>query len=98
MLDIAITYNNVKNYGILIFLQTCVIESCSKSSDAYLKHETVLTVVLGILQVTLTTVGYGDAVPTTWYGKMCASLFALCGISFFALPAVGVDLTKLSTN
>ena len=41
------------------------------------------------LQVTLTTVGYGDAVPETWYGKMCAAVFALCGISFFALPAVG---------
>lgn len=37
--------------------------------------------------VTLATVGYGDAVPETWYGKMCAAVFALCGISFFALPA-----------
>ncbi|XP_074606146.1 potassium voltage-gated channel subfamily KQT member 1-like isoform X4 [Acropora palmata] len=37
--------------------------------------------------VTLTTTGYGDTVPETWYGKMCASVFALCGISFFALPA-----------
>ncbi|KAL9963210.1 hypothetical protein ACROYT_G032388 [Oculina patagonica] len=37
--------------------------------------------------VTLTTVGYGDTVPVTWYGKCCAALFALCGISFFALPA-----------
>ncbi|XP_068737825.1 potassium voltage-gated channel subfamily KQT member 1-like isoform X3 [Montipora capricornis] len=37
--------------------------------------------------VTLTTTGYGDTVPETWYGKICASLFALCGISFFALPA-----------
>lgn len=43
-------------------------------------------------QVTLTTVGYGDAVPVTWYGKCCAALFALCGISFFALPAVRIFL------
>ncbi|XP_027041262.1 potassium voltage-gated channel subfamily KQT member 4-like isoform X4 [Pocillopora damicornis] len=37
--------------------------------------------------VTLTTVGYGDTVPSTWYGKCCAALFFISGISFFALPA-----------
>ena len=40
------------------------------------------------LQITLCTVGYGDAVPTSWKGKMIASCCALLGISFFALPAV----------
>lgn len=43
------------------------------------------------MQVTLTTTGYGDTVPETWYGKMFASVFALCGISFFALPAVSFN-------
>ncbi|XP_075246831.1 potassium voltage-gated channel subfamily KQT member 1-like isoform X2 [Convolutriloba macropyga] len=37
--------------------------------------------------VTLTTVGYGDATPKTWPGKLTASFFAIMGISFFALPA-----------
>ncbi|XP_075246771.1 potassium voltage-gated channel subfamily KQT member 1-like [Convolutriloba macropyga] len=37
--------------------------------------------------VTLTTVGYGDKVPTTSGGKIVASFFAIMGISFFALPA-----------
>jgi len=37
--------------------------------------------------ITLCTVGYGDAVPHTWKGKLIASLCALLGISFFALPA-----------
>ncbi|XP_064107837.1 potassium voltage-gated channel subfamily KQT member 1-like [Macrobrachium nipponense] len=37
--------------------------------------------------ITLCTVGYGDAVPNTWGGKMIASGCALLGISFFALPA-----------
>ena len=37
--------------------------------------------------ITLCTVGYGDAVPVTWKGKIMASFCALCGISFFALPA-----------
>lgn len=36
----------------------------------------------------LTSVGYGDMVPTTWQGKIIASFCALLGISFFALPAV----------
>ncbi|ROT68570.1 putative potassium voltage-gated channel subfamily KQT member 4-like isoform X2 [Penaeus vannamei] len=37
--------------------------------------------------ITLCTVGYGDAVPMTYGGKMIASGCALLGISFFALPA-----------
>ncbi|XP_011494650.1 PREDICTED: potassium voltage-gated channel subfamily KQT member 4-like [Ceratosolen solmsi marchali] len=37
--------------------------------------------------ITLCTVGYGDAVPKTWQGKVIASFCALLGISFFALPA-----------
>ncbi|XP_042881027.1 potassium voltage-gated channel subfamily KQT member 1-like isoform X10 [Penaeus japonicus] len=37
--------------------------------------------------ITLCTVGYGDAVPITYGGKMIASGCALLGISFFALPA-----------
>lgn len=41
-----------------------------------------------ISQITLCTVGYGDAVPKTWQGKIIASFCALLGISFFALPAV----------
>ena len=42
---------------------------------------------LSLFQVTLTTVGYGDATPKTWPGKLTASFFAIMGISFFALPA-----------
>ena len=37
--------------------------------------------------ITLCTVGYGDAVPQTWKGKIIACFCALFGISFFALPA-----------
>ena len=37
--------------------------------------------------ITLCTVGYGDSVPVTWKGKIMASFCAICGISFFALPA-----------
>jgi voltage-gated potassium channel len=36
---------------------------------------------------TLTTVGYGDIVPRTPWGKFLGTLIALLGIGFFALPA-----------
>lgn len=42
------------------------------------------------MQITLSTVGYGDAFPVTWQGKLIASGCALMGISFFALPAVSI--------
>ena len=37
--------------------------------------------------ITLTTVGYGDAVPVTVPGRMLAGLIAVLGIGLFALPA-----------
>ncbi|KAL5290059.1 KCNQ1 family protein [Megaselia abdita] len=37
--------------------------------------------------ITVTTIGYGDAVPKTWMGKIVASCFSVFAISFFALPA-----------
>ena len=48
-----------------------------------------------VIQITLCTVGYGDAVPVTWKGKVIASGCALLGISFFALPAVSGTDTPL---
>lgn len=47
------------------------------------------------LQVTVTTIGYGDKVPQTWVGKTIASCFSVFAISFFALPAVSAHLNPL---
>ena len=45
----------------------------------------------GALQITVTTIGYGDTVPKTWMGKIVASCFSVFAISFFALPAVNMS-------
>lgn len=48
--------------------------------------------VISSLQITLTTIGYGDKYPQTWNGRLLAATFTLIGVSFFALPAVSVSL------
>lgn len=37
--------------------------------------------------VTVTTLGYGDALPVTYIGKLLAGVVAVIGISLFAIPA-----------
>ncbi len=46
--------------------------------------------------VTLTTVGYGDIVPTTIVGKFLATLMMLLGYAFIAVPTglVSVEVSK----
>ncbi len=41
---------------------------------------------------TLTTIGYGDAVPITPVGKMFGSVVMICGLGLFALP-IGIVAT-----
>ena len=47
--------------------------------------------------VTMTTVGYGDAVPATMPGKIVAGITMICGIIVIALPisVLGNNFTKL---
>lgn len=57
-----------------------------KCINYFFKFLTILFCVF--FQITVTTIGYGDAVPQTWMGKIVASCFSVFAISFFALPAV----------
>ena len=50
------------------------------------------------LQITVTTIGYGDTVPQTWMGRIVASCFSVFAISFFALPAVSLQLFNHSSS
>jgi hypothetical protein len=50
--------------------------------------ENVINFLFEKYKVTVATIGYGDKVPITWWGKMVASCFCVFGIAFFALPAV----------
>ena len=38
------------------------------------------------MMVTVTTVGYGDAVPETWRGQLFASVVIVCGVVFLSMP------------
>lgn len=53
----------------------------------------LMKIILICFQITVTTIGYGDAVPRTWIGKIVASCFSVFAISFFALPAVSKSST-----
>ena len=46
---------------------------------------------------TLATIGYGDAVPVTFLGKLLAGLTALCGIGVVAMPT-GIIAAALSDS
>jgi voltage-gated potassium channel len=84
-------------FGTLILL-LCVM--CFTAEAMYLVEGEVQPKIFGTLPdamwwaiATLTTVGYGDAVPTTALGKIVAGMTMIMGLGLFALP-VGIVVTS----
>lgn len=50
--------------------------------------------------VTLTTVGYGDILPTTGFGQMLAAVIMICGYGIIAVPTgiVTVEMNRLAVK
>ena len=69
--------------SILLVVSTLIYFLESEAQPEYLAA--FLRDVVGI--ATLTTVGYGDVVPSTEVGKILASFTMFIGIGMFALPA-----------
>jgi voltage-gated potassium channel len=71
--------------GIVILMAAsvmCLVEFRNPSGDFNSIPKTMWWAI-----ITLTTVGYGDVVPVTALGKVVASVVALTGVAFIALPA-----------
>ena len=94
------TYDNLKHSIAMrkdLLLVSAVLMCCSLFASAALVYvcehgaqPTVFTSIPATLWwsvVSLTTIGYGDMVPITVAGKICAPISTLFGIGVFALPA-----------
>jgi len=71
-------------------------EYCAENAPNACEFRTIPTTFWWAI-VTMTTVGYGDAVPFTTAGKLIASATMICGIIVIALPisVLGNNFTKL---
>lgn len=70
--------------GLLLVVSSSVLYYCENSvqPDAF----SSIPATMWWAVATLTTVGYGDMYPVTFFGKLCASIIAVLGIGMFALP------------
>ena len=73
--------------GLLVVLVIAASLMYFAEKDAEPQVFTSIPVAMWWGVVTLTTVGYGDAVPVTVAGRLLAAVIALLGIGLFALPA-----------
>ncbi len=81
-------YELLVTLGVMFFLllvASCLMYHAETESQPDVFTSIPATMWWGV--ETLTTVGYGDAVPVTLSGKVIASIMAILGIGVFALPA-----------
>ncbi len=81
--------------AVLIAVTSIVMTVLAGSLMTVLDHENYPTIGLGLWWAvqTVTTVGYGDAVPTTVAGRSLASLVMLFGIGFLTVITAAITST-----
>ena len=86
--------------GLLVVLVMAASLMYFAEKDAEPQVFTSIPVAMWWGVVTLTTVGYGDAVPVTVAGRLLAAVIALLGIGLFALPAgiISAGMLEASTG
>jgi len=82
--------------GTLMFTKVVLFNGPFPAGDPEEQHLTVIEAIYVSSQI-ITTVGYGDAFPTTSSGKFVGTLTILCGIVVLAMP-VGVIGSNFSNE
>ncbi|XP_059098158.1 potassium voltage-gated channel protein Shab-like isoform X3 [Tigriopus californicus] len=68
--------------GMLIFSGLAYVSEKNEEGTAFISMPQALYWAI----ITMTSVGYGDIYPTTWFGKLVGSACAICGVLCISLP------------
>merc|ERR1719461_1574300 len=68
--------------GMLIFSGLAYVSEKNEENTAFISMPQALYWAI----ITMTSVGYGDIYPTTWFGKLVGSACAICGVLCISLP------------
>jgi len=68
--------------GMLIFSGLTFVVEKDANPDEFISMPAALYWAI----ITMTSVGYGDITPKTWFGKMVGSCCAICGVLIISLP------------
>jgi len=68
--------------GMLIFSGLAYVSERNEENTGFISMPQALYWAI----ITMTSVGYGDIYPTTWFGKLVGSACAICGVLCISLP------------